>query len=206
MSMSLKQRIAREAVNHIPANSVVNFGYGIPCVCYEFMDHTADGVRVHGESGILGAKGNWERDDKQLNPSIVDPAGTPAIIGADGQIQNSIMDAFAFIDAGKVDVSMLGAFQVSKNGDLANWATNDGRLAGLGGARALAQNSGKVVVCMIEHTRSGERKLVDELTYPVTFPGRVSLVVTDLGVYEIANGEFKKIKEWDDELQSYKKL
>ena len=180
-----KERLGREVVamrvaKELPDGGYVNLGIGIPTLVSMFVP---DGsvVFYHSESGVLNC-GPLAEDDEQDIDLI--NAGGQFLRSVPGMAFFSTVDGFAMIRGGHVDVTVLGAHQVSAKGDLANWMLPERGVGNIGGAMDLAAGAKQVIVAM-EHTdRQNQPKIVEDCTYPITGKGCVSLIVTDLAVME----------------------
>ena len=180
-----KERLGREVVamrvaKELPNGGYVNLGIGIPTLVSMFVP---DGsvVFYHSESGVLNC-GPLAEDDEQDIDLI--NAGGQFLQPVPGMAFFSTVDGFAMIRGGHVDVTVLGAHQVSAKGDLANWMLPERGVGNIGGAMDLAAGAKQVIVAM-EHTdRQNQPKIVEDCTYPITGKGCVSLIVTDLAVME----------------------
>ena len=180
-----KERLGREVVamrvaKELPDGGYVNLGIGIPTLVSMFVP---DGSMVfyHSESGVLNC-GPLAEDDEQDIDLI--NAGGQFLQPVPGMAFFSTVDGFAMIRGGHVDVTVLGAHQVSAKGDLANWMLPERGVGNIGGAMDLAAGAKQVIVAM-EHTdRQNQPKIVEDCTYPITGKGCVSLIVTDLAVME----------------------
>lgn len=180
-----KERLEREVVamrvaKELPDGGYVNLGIGIPTLVSGFVP---DGsvVFYHSESGVLNCGSLAEEGEDDID-----------LINAGGQFLQSVpgmaffnsAEGFAMIRGGHVDVTVLGAHQVSARGDLANWMLPERGIGNIGGAMDLAAGAKQVIVAM-EHTdREDNPKIVEECTYPITAKECVSLVVTDLAVMQ----------------------
>lgn len=181
--LSTEELAARIALD-IPPGSYVNLGIGQPTRIADYLDPDA-GIILHTENGMLGmgpaARGD-EIDDDLIN------AGKVPVTELPGASYFHHADSFAMIRGGHLDVCVLGAFQVSARGDLANWHTGGPEdIPAVGGAMDLATGAGQVLVMMSLFTRSGEPKLVPDCTYPLTGVGCVSRVFTHHGVFTITD-------------------
>jgi 3-oxoacid CoA-transferase B subunit len=172
-------RIAREFHD----GQVVNLGAGLPMACTDYVADDLDLV-LHSEQGLLGF------GRRVTDPALVDPyflnAGRQAVSVRPGMVVVDHASSFAIVRSGRIDVSVLGALQVSVGGDLANCWLPGKVTAGIGGAQDLAMQSKRLIVAMAFLASSGEVRLVEELTFPATALGVVDLVVTDVGVFEIS--------------------
>ena len=173
----IAMRVAREFGD----GEVVNLGIGIPTLCSDFVP---PGVQLiyHSESGLLNC-----------GPLADDGEGDVDLINAGGQFLSPVpgmayfdsAEAFAMIRGGHIDVTVLGALQVSATGDLANWFLPARGVGNVGGAMDLAVGAKRVIVAMEHNPRTGEPKIVQDCTYPLTGRGCVGLIVTDIAVIEV---------------------
>ncbi|MGA5795693.1 3-oxoacid CoA-transferase subunit B [Streptomyces cellulosae] len=173
----LAARIARD----IPAGSYVNLGIGQPTRIAEHLSPDA-GIVLHTENGMLGMGPAASGDE--IDPDLTN-AGKVPVTELPGAAYFHQADSFAMMRGGHLDVCVLGAFQVSVHGDLANWHTGDpGAIPAVGGAMDLAVGAKEVLVMMKLFTRDGAPKLVPACTYPLTGQACVRRVYTDHGVFE----------------------
>ena len=173
--------IAMRVAKELPAGGYVNLGIGIPTLVSNYVPEGRS-VLYHSESGVLNCgplAGEGEEDVDLIN------AGGQFLKMVPGMSFFSSSDAFAMIRGGHIDVTVLGAMQVSEKGDLANWMLPQRGVGNIGGAMDLAAGAKRIIVAM-EHTdRRDNLKIVRECTYPPTGRGCVSLVVTDIAVIEV---------------------
>jgi 3-oxoadipate CoA-transferase beta subunit len=174
-------RIARD----IPDGSYVNLGIGLPTLVANHLAPDRE-VFLHSENGILGmgpAPAPGEED-----PDLVNAGKQPVTLLAGGAYFHHA-DSFAMIRGGHVDICVLGAFQVSVEGDLANWHTGEpDMIPAVGGAMDLAVGARRVFVMMEHLTKKGEPKVVRRCTYPLTAARCVSRIYTDLAVLDVSPG------------------
>ena len=181
-----KQRLSREVIAmrvalELQDGDVVNLGLGIPTLCSQFVPEGRT-VMYHSESGVLNYGPMAEPGEEDID--LIN-AGGQFLAMSPGMSFFDSADAFAMIRGGHVDVTVLGALQVSEKGDLANWMLPERGVGNVGGAMDLAAGANRVIVAM-EHTdRDGNSKIVRECSYPPTARERVSLIVTDIAVIEI---------------------
>ncbi len=160
---------------------VVNLGLGIPTLCSQFVPEGRT-VIYHSESGVLNYGPMAEPGCEDVD--LINAGGQFLAMSPGMSFFNSA-DAFAMIRGGHVDVTVLGALQVSEKGDLANWMLPERGVGNVGGAMDLAAGARRVIAAM-EHTdRNGDSKIVRECAYPPTARECVSLIVTDIAVIEI---------------------
>jgi 3-oxoacid CoA-transferase B subunit len=174
--------VARRVARDIPDGAYVNLGIGLPTLVADCVGADKE-VVYHSENGILGmgpAPTPGEEDPELIN------AGKQPVTLLPGGAFFHHTDAFLMMRGGHVDVTVLGAFQVSETGDLANWATDDAsHPPAVGGAMDLAVGAKRVLVLTTHTTRSGEPKLLPRCTYPLTAAGVVDRVYTDLAVLDV---------------------
>ncbi|HWK61592.1 MAG TPA: 3-oxoacid CoA-transferase subunit B [Eoetvoesiella sp.] len=178
-----RDQIAARVAQDIPDGAVVNLGIGLPT---KVANHLPDDreVILHSENGVIGmgpAPAKGEEDYDLIN------AGKQPVTLLPGGCFFHHADSFAMMRGGHLDVCVLGAFQVSVKGDLANWSTGaPDAIPAVGGAMDLAIGAKKTYVMMDLLTKTGESKLVDACTYPVTGIGCVSRIYTDVAVIDLA--------------------
>lgn len=177
-----RDRIAERAARELKNGMVVNLGIGIPT---RVADYIPEGVHVtfHTENGILGAGPSPLPGEE--DPFLCNAGGYPVSI-VDGASYCDSAIAFAMIRRGCIDITVLGALEVSERGDLANWIVPGKRAAGIGGAMELAQKAKKVVVLMNHVNRQGESKIKKRCSLPLTAPECVDLIITDMAVIEVS--------------------
>ena len=173
--------IALRAAREFPDSAVVNLGYGMPGLCANLIP---DGRTVffQSENGMLGygcLASDEEKDYELINASDQPVLPLPGMCFFDSAI------SFNMIRGGHVDVVILGAYQVSEKGDLANWGRPGRPATGMGGGMDLAAGAGRVIITMLHTTRDGQPRIVKECTFPLTARGCVSLIITDLAVIEV---------------------
>ena len=177
-----RKQLAWRAAQEIPDGSYVNLGIGIPTQC---ADHLPDDreIVLHSENGVLGF--GPRPPEGQEDPDLVN-AGKQPVTMLPGGSYFVHSDAFAMIRGGHIDIAMLGAFQVSGSGDLANWTTDNPTFPpGVGGAMDLAAGAKQVWVMTDHVTRKGEPKIVNQCSYPLTSAGCVKRIFTDLSVIDV---------------------
>jgi 3-oxoadipate CoA-transferase beta subunit len=177
-----RKQLAWRAAQEIPDGSYVNLGIGIPTQC---ADHLPDDLEIvlHSENGVLGF--GPRPPEGQEDPDLVN-AGKQPVTMLPGGSYFVHSDAFAMIRGGHIDIAMLGAFQVSGSGDLANWTTDNPTFPpGVGGAMDLAAGAKQVWVMTDHVTRKGEPKIVNKCSYPLTSAGCVKRIFTDLAVIDV---------------------
>ena len=190
-----KERLDREIIamrvaKELPDGVYVNLGIGIPTLVSSFVPE-GKAVFYHSESGVLNCGPLAEEAEEDID--LIN-AGGQFLQPVPGMSFFSSAEAFAMIRGGHVDVTVLGAHQVSAKGDLANWMLPQRGVGNVGGAMDLCMGAKTVIVAM-EHTdRQNRPKIVEQCTLPLTGKGCVSLIVTDLAVIE-RTGEGLTLKE-----------
>jgi 3-oxoacid CoA-transferase B subunit len=177
-----REQIAKRAALELPDGAYVNLGWGIPNL---IADHLPKGVEVyfHSENGILGM-GRRARPGEE-DYDLVDAMKVPVILKPGASFFHQA-DAHLMSRGGHLDVAVLGGFQVSEKGDLANWKVPGSKSSGgIGGAMDIAAGAKKLIVCMEHTTREGAPKIVRQCTYPLTALACVDTIVTDLAVIDV---------------------
>ncbi len=187
--MFTTEDMARRAAREIPEGSIVNLGIGLPT---QVADYLPEGhAWLHSENGLLGmGPFPYEGDE---DPNLIN-AGKQTVTVLPGGSTFDSAHSFAMIRGGHVDLAILGAMQVSATGDLANWAVPGGKVMGIGGAMDLASGCRRVIAMLQHVTKKGEHKLVRACDYPLTATRVVSIVITDLGVFEPAGEGFRVVE------------
>ena len=181
MSLS-KQEMAAAVARDIPPGSYVNLGIGQPTLVADHLP-SGSGVVLHTENGMLNMGPAAVGD--QVDPDLTN-AGKQPVTELPGASYFHHADSFAMMRGGHLDVCVLGAFQVSAGGDLANWHTGEpDAVPAVGGAMDLAIGAKSVFVMMSLFAKDGTPKLVPACTYPLTGVGCVDRVYTDLATFEI---------------------
>lgn len=187
-----RDQIAARVARDIPEGSYVNLGIGLPTLVANHLPRDRE-IFLHSENGILGmgpAPAAGQEDGDLIN------AGKQPVTLLTGGAFFHHADSFAMMRGGHLDFCVLGAFQVSAGGDLANWSTGEpGAIPAVGGAMDLAIGA-KCTYVMMEHlTRQGEPKIVERCTYPLTGIGCVKRIYTDLAVIDVTAEGLRAI-EW----------
>lgn len=186
-----REDMARRVAEDIPDGSYVNLGIGIPELVARFVPEGRQLV-YHTENGLLG-----------MGPSPPEGGGEPELINAGKRRVTALpgaayfhqSDSFAMIRGGHLDLCVLGALQVSRTGDLANWSTGEpDAIPAVGGAMDLVAGVKRVFVITQHCTKAGAPKLVEACTYPLTGRGVVTRVYTDLAVIDVAPEGFRLVE------------
>ena len=182
MKKLTRAEMAARVARDIPDGAVVNLGIGLPTLVANHLPNDRE-VLLHSENGVLGvgpAPAAGDEDWDLIN------AGKQPVTLLDGGSYFHHADSFDMMRGGHLDFCVLGAFQVSVTGDLANWHTGaPDAIPAVGGAMDLATGAKKTYVMMEHLTKSGESKIVPACTYPLTGVGCVSRVYTDLATLDI---------------------
>ncbi|UZD45944.1 3-oxoacid CoA-transferase subunit B [Peribacillus frigoritolerans] len=181
MAVDVRNRIAKRAAKEIHDGLIVNLGIGIPTLV---ADHIPQDIHVlfHAENGVLGTGPSPEPGKE--DPALCNAGGFP-ITTVMGASYFDSATAFGMIRKGYIDITILGALEVSEKGDLANWIVPGKRVPGMGGAMELAQKAKKVIVLMNHVNKQGESKILKTCTLPLTARKSVDLIITDMAVMEV---------------------
>lgn len=183
-----RDEMARKIAGDIPDGSYVNLGIGMPELVANFIPEGREAV-FHTENGLLGvgpSPAPGLEDDELIN------AGKRPVTAIRGAAFFHHADSFAMIRGGHIDICVLGAFQISESGDLANWSTGEpNAIPAVGGAMDLVEGVKTVFVITQHNTKSGESKIVEHCSYPLTGKGVVSRIYTNLAVIDVTPAGLK---------------
>jgi 3-oxoacid CoA-transferase B subunit len=177
-----EQTIALRAAKEFEDGMVINLGYGMPGLCANLIPEGRT-IYFHSENGVLGYGAlcsDEEKDYELINASDQPVTPLPGMSFFDSAM------SFDMIRGGHIDLVVLGAYQVSREGDLANWGRPGRPATGMGGAMDLAAGCKRVIVMMLHTTREGAPRIVEKCTFPLTARRCVDRVFTDLAVIEVA--------------------
>lgn len=182
MNRYSREQMAERVARDIPEGAYVNLGIGLPTKVANYLPPERE-VFLHSENGLLGmgpAPAPGEEDEDLIN------AGKQPVTLLTGGAYFHHADSFGMMRGGHLDICVLGAFQVAANGDLANWHTGaPDAIPAVGGAMDLAIGAKQVFVMMDQQTKTGESKLVEACSYPLTGVACVSRIYTDLAVIDV---------------------
>lgn len=182
MAEDIRRLIAKRAVKELKAGNVVNLGVGIPVLVADYIDD--ESIFLQSENGILGV--GPSPNEKQIDPFIINAARKPASVVPGASFCDSAA-SFGMIRGGHLDVTIIGAMQVSQYGDLANWDLPGSDLLGMGGAMDLVVGAKKVIILMQHTSPTGQPKILPKCTIPLTAAAAVDLLITEFAVFSFEN-------------------
>jgi len=178
-----KEKIARRAAKEIRNGQVINLGIGIPTLIPSFLPGDI-AVTTHSENGIIGAGGISMPGEADRN--LIDAGGTYISTVPGAAFCDSAL-SFALVRGGRLDLTFLGALEISEKGDLANWIIPGKFAPGIGGAMELAQKAKRLVITTTHTTRKGTPKILRHCNLPLTAPSCVDLIITELAVISLSS-------------------
>lgn len=181
-----KEQIAQRIAKELKDGYYVNLGIGIPTIVANYVPNDIE-IMLQSENGLLGI-GPFPTED-EIDADLIN-AGKQTVTAIAGSAFFDSAESFAMIRGGHVDLTVLGAFEVDVNGDLASWMIPGKLIKGMGGAMDLVAGADNIIVAMTHANKHGESKILNKCTLPLTGVKCVSKVVTDLAVLELKDGAF----------------
>lgn len=180
--MLTKEQIAQRIAKEVKTGQYINLGIGIPTLVANYIPKNLE-VVLQSENGLLGI-GPFPTED-MVDPDLIN-AGKQTISMLPGSALFNSAESFAMIRGGHVHLTILGAMEVSENGDIANWKIPGKMVKGMGGAMDLVASAENIIVAMQHCSKDGQSKLLSKCTLPITGIKCVKKIVSDLAVLEIA--------------------
>lgn len=180
--MDSKEIIAKRVAKEFKDGDVVNLGIGLPTMVANYVSDDIE-LLLQSENGFVGL--GPAPNESDIEKDLVNAGGMPVTIQAGGMFFDSAT-SFAIIRGGHLDATVLGALQVDEKGNLANWMIPGKMVPGMGGAMDLVGGAKKVIVAMV-HTAKGSHKIMKECNLPLTGAGKVSKIITEMGVMEVTD-------------------
>ncbi|MBY0314906.1 MAG: 3-oxoacid CoA-transferase subunit B [Bdellovibrionales bacterium] len=189
-----KEQLAQRVAQEIEDGFVVNLGIGIPTLVANYIPKHMS-VMLQSENGLLGI-GPFPKEN-EVDPDLIN-AGKQTVTAVPGASYFSSSESFEMIRGGHVNLTVLGAMQVDAEGSIANWMVPGKMVKGMGGAMDLVAGARRVIVAMQHMDRSGDKKLLDKCTLPLTGINCIDMVVSDFGVFSIKDRKFILLEKAPD--------
>ncbi|MCJ9430078.1 3-oxoacid CoA-transferase subunit B [Kordiimonas marina] len=175
------EKILKRAAREIQDGQTINLGIGLPTMLVEYLPLDHD-VMIHSENGVLGT--GRKANEKEANPYLIDAGGSYVTTRPGAAFFDSAV-SFAMIRRSKLDMSVMGAFEVDQEGNLANWKIPGKFSPGIGGAMELAQKTGTILILCTHTDKYGKSKILKKCTLPLTAEKCVSRIITDMAVMDV---------------------
>ena len=185
-----KNQIAQRIAQELEHNTYINLGIGIPTLVANYIPKGID-IEIQSENGVLGM-GSFPYEGEE-DPDMIN-AGKQTITTVRGAVLFDSAISFAMIRGQHVHLTVLGAMEVSENGDIANWKIPGKMVKGMGGAMDLVASAENIIVAMMHTNRAGESKILKKCTLPITGVKCINKVVTNLAVLEVVEKGFRLLE------------